>query len=131
MNKTDLKNLTLPALEKFLQGQGKERFRATQIFKWIYQHDARSFEEMTNISKELRRELSESAVISDLEPEAVEEGGDGTKKYLFSLEDGHAVERPLLELTTEDLCAVVASGTRGAEDRRIRTINADRVVLGA
>jgi 23S rRNA (adenine2503-C2)-methyltransferase len=42
--KTDLKNLTLPALEQFLQGQGKERFRALQIFKWIYQHDANSFE---------------------------------------------------------------------------------------
>jgi len=40
---------------------------------------------------------------------------------LTSLEDGHAVQRPLLELTTEDLCAVVASGTRGREDRRIRT----------
>ena len=40
---------------------------------------------------------------------------------LTSLEDGHAVERPLLELTTEDLCAVVATGTRGDEDRRIRT----------
>ena len=40
---------------------------------------------------------------------------------LTSLEDGHAVTRPLLELTTEDLCAVVAAGTRGREDRRIRT----------
>ena len=49
--KTDLKNLTLPALEQFLQGKGKERFRATQIFKWIFQKDARTFEEMTNISR--------------------------------------------------------------------------------
>ncbi len=98
MTKTDLKNLTLPALEQFLQGQGKERFRATQIFKWIYQQDARSFEEMTNISKELRRELSESAFISDLEVEAVEEGGDGTKKYLFKLDDGQAVESVLIPI---------------------------------
>lgn len=40
---------------------------------------------------------------------------------LTSLEDGHAVARPLLELTTEDLCAVVATGSRGREDRRLRT----------
>jgi len=96
--KTDLKNLTLPALEKFLQGRGKERFRATQIFKWIFQHDARTFEEMTNISKELRTELAATACISNLTPEAVEEGGDGTRKYLFNLEDGNAVEAVLIPI---------------------------------
>jgi len=98
MTKTDLKNMTQPALENFLQGQGKERFRANQIFKWIYQHDARSFEEMTNISKDLRSELTETAVISDLQPEAVEEGGDGTKKYLFNLGDSQAVESVLIPI---------------------------------
>lgn len=96
--KTDLKNLTLPALEQFLQGQGKERFRALQIFKWIYQHDARSFEEMTNISKDLRAELTETACISNLETEAVEVGSDGTRKYLFNLGDGHAVESVLIPI---------------------------------
>ena len=98
MTKTDLKNLTLPALEQFLQGQGKERFRATQIFKWIYQQDVRTFEEMTNISKDLRTELSKSACISSLEPEAIEVGSDGTRKYLFSLADGHAVESVLIPI---------------------------------
>lgn len=97
-HKTDLKNLTLPALEQFLQGQGKERFRALQVFKWIYQQDAHSFEEMTNISKALRAELAETAFISNLEPEAVEEGGDGTRKYLFNLGDGHAVESVLIPI---------------------------------
>ncbi|MDU0460087.1 MAG: 23S rRNA (adenine(2503)-C(2))-methyltransferase RlmN [Geobacteraceae bacterium] len=96
--KTDLKNMTLPDLEKFLQGQGKERFRALQVFKWIYQHDARSFDEMTNISKDLRRELSETAFISNLEPEAVEQGGDGTRKYLFNLGDGNGVEAVLIPI---------------------------------
>ncbi len=98
IDKTDLKNLTLPALEQFLQGQGKERFRALQIFKWIYQQDARSFEEMTNISKDLRTELAETAFISNLEPEAVEQGSDGTRKYLFNLADGHAVEAVLIPI---------------------------------
>lgn len=96
--KTDLKNFTLPALEQFLKGQGKERFRALQVFKWIYQQDARGFEEMTNISKALRAELSETAFISNLEPEAVEQGSDGTRKYLFTLDDGHAVESVLIPI---------------------------------
>jgi len=95
-DKTDLKNLTLPALEQFLQGQGKERFRATQVFKWIYQHDARTFEEMTNISKDLRAELMATALISNLETEAMEVGNDGTRKYLFTLSDGASVESVLI-----------------------------------
>jgi len=94
--KTDLKNLSLPALEQFLQGQGKERFRATQVFKWIYQHDAHSFEEMTNISKDLRAELTATAFISNLETEAMEVGSDGTRKYLFRLSDGASVESVLI-----------------------------------
>jgi 23S rRNA (adenine2503-C2)-methyltransferase len=97
-NKTDLKNFTLPALEQFLQGQGKERFRATQIFKWIYQQDARTFEEMTNISKDLRKELEATATISNLQIEAVESGSDGTRKYLFTLADGQAVEAVLIPI---------------------------------
>lgn len=96
--KTDLKNFTLPALEQFLKGQGKERFRATQVFKWIYQQDAHTFEEMTNISKNLRKELAETACISNLEPEAIEEGSDGTRKYLFNLEDGNGVEAVLIPI---------------------------------
>jgi 23S rRNA (adenine2503-C2)-methyltransferase len=94
--KTDLKNLTLPALEQFLRGQGKERFRATQVFKWIYQHDARTFQEMTNISKDLRAELETTAYISNLETEAMEVGNDGTRKYLFVLADGNSVESVLI-----------------------------------
>ncbi len=96
--RTDLKNLTLPALELFLKGQGKERFRATQVFKWIFQQDAHDFEEMTNISKALRKELSETACISQLEPEAVEQGNDGTRKYLFPLADGNSVESVLIPI---------------------------------
>lgn len=93
---TDLKNLTLPALEQFLLGQGKERYRATQIFKWLYQNDARTFAEMSNVSKQLRDELQRTTIISNLDPEAVEVGSDGTRKYLFRLADGNSVESVLI-----------------------------------
>ncbi|MDD2367259.1 MAG: 23S rRNA (adenine(2503)-C(2))-methyltransferase RlmN [Desulfuromonadaceae bacterium] len=96
--KTDLKNFTLSALEHYLNLQKKERFRALQLFKWIYQQDAHSFEEMTNISKAFRAELAEKAFISNLEPETIEEGSDGTRKYLFNLGDGNAVESVLIPI---------------------------------
>lgn len=96
MNKTDIKNLNMRELEAFLSGKGKERFRATQIFKWIYQLGAISFVQMTNLSKELRVDLENTAVITALLPAAVEEGSDGTRKYLFTLADGEAVESVLI-----------------------------------
>ena len=96
MEKTDIKNFTLPELEAYIAGKGKERFRAKQIFKWLYQQDAVDFAEMTNLSKEFRQELEKTSWISNLEAEAVEASADGTKKYLFRLADGNAVESVLI-----------------------------------
>lgn len=96
MEKTDIKNLTLQGLEAYISGLGKERFRARQIFKWLYQMDAMDFDEMTNVSKDFRGVLKERAEISNLTPEAVEASEDGTRKYLFRLKDGAAVESVLI-----------------------------------
>lgn len=96
MTKSDLKNFSLNELEQFLSGKGKERFRATQIFKWMYQFGALSFDEMTNLSKDLRAELQATAYISSMDHSAVEVGTDGTRKYLFTLEDGDSVESVLI-----------------------------------
>jgi len=96
MEKVDIKNLPLHDLEALISGQGKERYRAKQIFKWLYQKDAASFAEMTNLSREFRDELERTACISNLEPEVVEVSGDGTKKFLFRLADGNAVESVLI-----------------------------------
>jgi 23S rRNA (adenine2503-C2)-methyltransferase len=96
MDKIDIKNYTLQQLENHIAGQGKERFRAKQIFKWLYQQDATSFAQMTNLSKDFRAELEKTAWISNLETEVVESSADGTKKYLFRLADGNAVESVLI-----------------------------------
>jgi 23S rRNA (adenine2503-C2)-methyltransferase len=96
VEKVDLKNFELFELEAFIARHGKERYRARQIFKWLYQKGAASFEEMSNLSKELRRELAESARISELVPEVVEVSRDGTRKYLFRLADGNTVESVLI-----------------------------------
>ncbi|MBT0653615.1 23S rRNA (adenine(2503)-C(2))-methyltransferase RlmN [Geomobilimonas luticola] len=96
MANVDLKNLTLADLEAFIAGQGKERFRARQIFKWIYQQGVTDFASMTNLSREFRAELAAAARVSDLQPEVVEVSTDGTRKYLFRLEDGARVESVLI-----------------------------------
>ena len=96
MEKADLKNYNLEELEAFIAGCGKERYRARQISKWLYQKDAVTFAEMSNLSKEFRCELENSAFISSLTPETTEISRDGTRKYLFRLTDGNAVESVLI-----------------------------------
>lgn len=90
--RVDIKNFTLEELTAFLGGMGKERFRARQVVRWIYVRGVTDFAAMTDLSKSLREELAARAYISDWQPEAVEESRDGTRKYLFRLEDGHTVE---------------------------------------
>ena len=92
----DLKNLSLEELEALIAGLGKERYRARQIMRWLYRHGASSVEEMTDLAKELRAELDRTVRISSLEPLAVECSPDGTRKYLFGLQDGVQVESVLI-----------------------------------
>jgi len=92
----DLKNLSLGELEALIAGLGKERYRARQIMRWLYGRGASSFEEMTDLAKGLRAELGRTARISSLAPLAEERSPDGTRKYLFGLEDGNQVESVLI-----------------------------------
>jgi 23S rRNA (adenine2503-C2)-methyltransferase len=94
--KIDLKNLSPPELNQFLQSFGKERYRTIQILRWLYQKGAQSFDEMTNLSKRFRHELGEVSFISTLHPLRVEQAKDGTKKFLFQLEDGNRIESVLI-----------------------------------
>ncbi len=90
--KTDLKGLTQDKLEEFLSSFGKEKYRAKQILRWIYQRQVTDFSQMTDLAKVFRAQLAERAMISTLEPEVVETSHDGTRKYLFRLLDGASVE---------------------------------------
>ncbi|MGD0917578.1 MAG: 23S rRNA (adenine(2503)-C(2))-methyltransferase RlmN [Thermodesulfobacteriota bacterium] len=94
--KTDLKNLSPPELERFIASFGKERYRSIQVLRWLYQKGVHSIEEMTNLSRNFRRQLSEICGISTLHPRMVEEAKDGTKKFLFQLEDGNRIESVLI-----------------------------------
>jgi 23S rRNA (adenine2503-C2)-methyltransferase len=94
--KTDLKNLNSSELEAFIASFGKERYRTTQILRWLYPQGVHSFDEMTNLSKKLREELTKVSFISNLHPSRTEEAGDGTKKFLFELEDKNRIESVLI-----------------------------------
>ncbi|MGI6730925.1 MAG: 23S rRNA (adenine(2503)-C(2))-methyltransferase RlmN [Anaerovoracaceae bacterium] len=90
--KADLKNMTIEEMEQFFDSIGEKKFRANQVFAWLHR-GIYSFEEMTDLSKNLRHKLEETAMIEKLEAASVQESKqDGTKKYLFILSDGNAIE---------------------------------------
>jgi 23S rRNA (adenine2503-C2)-methyltransferase len=95
-NMPDLKDMNLKEIEQFISRLGKEKYRARQIMKWLYQWGAASFDEMTNLSMGFRKEISDIARISSLKIEKTQQSEDGTKKILFGLEDGHFIESVLI-----------------------------------
>ena len=96
LEKIDLKNLSPSELNEFLESFGKERYRSIQILRWLYQKGVQSLDEMTNLSKRFREELSQVSFISNLPTLRVEQARDGTKKFLFQLEDGNRIESVLI-----------------------------------
>jgi len=91
-SKVDIKDLTPTELIEFLGGLGKEKFRAGQILRWVYQRGVTDFSEMTDLAKDLRADLQARAFVSDWQPEQTEQSIDGTRKYLFRLSDGESIE---------------------------------------
>ncbi len=94
----DLKNLTPSALVDFLAGMGKEKFRADQVLRWVYQRGIADFSAMTDLAKSFREDLARRAIISDFTQETVEISADGTRKFLFRLDDGRSVETVLIPM---------------------------------
>ena len=89
--KKDLLSLTLEELTEFTVESGYPKFRAKQIYEWIYR--GKSFSEMTNLPEKMRRELSETSFVNlpKIKKKLVS-SADGTVKYLFSLFDGNLIE---------------------------------------
>lgn len=106
MDKENIKDLSPGDIEQFITCRGLAPYRARQIGKWLYQKDAESFDDMTDLSKELREELKENFVLErtiELSDEQV--SVDGTRKFLFELRDGKRIESVLIpEKQRNTLC---------------------------
>ncbi len=94
--KPDIKELTDDQVVLWLENQGLEPYRAVQILKWIYLRQADTFDIMTDLGKEIRKLLSRHFSIARLENARTETSQDGSKKYLFKLNDGKYVESVLI-----------------------------------
>ena len=94
--RTDLRNFTFRQLEEYVTGLGHPPFRAEQIFSRIHRPGIIDFSSMENVNRDLLALLDEGAVISRIEPVAVEQSRDGTVKFGFRLGDGALIESVLI-----------------------------------
>jgi 23S rRNA (adenine2503-C2)-methyltransferase len=88
----NLLDYDLDGLAAFCERLGEKRFRATQLFRWIHQKGASSFDQMSDLAKSLREKLATTARIQGLEVISQQISADGTIKWLFDVGDGNAVE---------------------------------------
>ena len=95
--KKNIKDYNLDELKEELVKLGEKPYRAEQIFKWIMIDNVTSFDEMTNISIDLRNKLKENFDLHIFNIIKKQESKDGTKKYLFDVLDGNAIESVLME----------------------------------
>ncbi len=92
----NIKDYDLPQLKEEMKKLGQKPFRAEQIFQWLYRDKVSSFDEMTNLSLELRELLKQNYTMNEFKIIKKQEASDGTKKYLFDVLDGNAIETVLM-----------------------------------
>lgn len=104
----DIRSLSLAELSDYLSELGEKTFRAKQIYQWLWQKSARSFDEMTNLSKLLREQLKQQFSINAITIVKQQHSNDGTLKFGFNLFDGHLIEGVLIPTDTR-MTACVSS----------------------
>lgn len=96
VEKVSIYGLTKEELILWFIEHGEKKFRATQVWEWLYRKRVTHFSDMTNISKELINLLDENFIINPLRQVVVQEAKDGTVKYLFELPDKNMIETVLM-----------------------------------
>ncbi|MBL7744476.1 MAG: 23S rRNA (adenine(2503)-C(2))-methyltransferase RlmN, partial [Chitinophagaceae bacterium] len=104
----NIRELSLQQLEEYFETIGEKKFRAKQVYEWLWQKQAMSFADMTNLSKDLRQKLGEEFTLPALHIDATQYSADGTIKSRFKTWDGHLVEGVLIP-TAERYTACVSS----------------------
>jgi 23S rRNA (adenine2503-C2)-methyltransferase len=108
MAKQNIRHLTLSELEAYFEKMGEKKFRAQQVYEWLWLKPVQQFEGMTNISKELRQKLSDEFTLPGLTVDATQYSADGTVKTRFKTQDGHFIEGVLIP-TEHRVTACVSS----------------------
>ncbi len=141
--KKDIRRLSLEDLQEMFLEVGEPKFRARQVYEWLWQKSARSFAEMTNLSKKLRQYLEDHYVINAISEDKVQRSFDGTIKSRYRLHDGPLIESVLIPVPDDRRFTVCVSSQVGCsltckfcatgQMKRLRNLDAaeiyDQVVM--
>jgi 23S rRNA (adenine2503-C2)-methyltransferase len=135
IKKKDIRKLNLEELETYFQTIGEKSFRAKQVYEWLWQKGARSFDGMTNISKSLRDKLAEEFTINHIAVDQMQRSHDGTIKNAVKLYDGMIVESVLIPtdsritacVSSQVGCSLDCNFCATARLKRMRNLNADEI----
>ncbi|UAY51592.1 23S rRNA (adenine(2503)-C(2))-methyltransferase RlmN [Ferruginibacter albus] len=94
--KRNIRDFDLPGLKEYFESIGEKKFRAMQVYEWLWKKNALTFDEMSNLSKELRQKLSENFSFPALKVSTTQFSSDGTVKSRFETPDGHMIEGVLI-----------------------------------
>ena len=133
--KKDIRALTKDQLRNFFIEKGDKAFRGNQVYEWLWQKSAYSFEDMTNISKETRGMLDDNFVINHIKVDQMQRSSDGTIKNAVKLHDDLVVESVLIPTETRTTacvssqvgCSLDCRFCATARLKRMRNLNPDEI----
>ncbi|WP_115462239.1 23S rRNA (adenine(2503)-C(2))-methyltransferase RlmN [Winogradskyella aurantiaca] len=134
-SKKDIRALTKDQLREFFQKQGDKAFRGNQVYEWLWQKSAHSFEDMTNISLKTRAMLKQNFVINHISVDTMQRSFDGTIKNAVKLYDGLVVESVLIPtesrttacVSSQVGCSLDCKFCATARLKRMRNLNPDEI----
>jgi len=134
-NKKDIRALTKDQLRDFFVKNGDKAFRGNQVYEWLWNKGAHSFEDMTNVSKETRKMLEEHFVINHIEVDKMQQSSDGTVKNAIKLHDSLIVESVLIPskkrttacVSSQVGCSLNCTFCATARLKRMRNLNPDEI----
>lgn len=124
-------------LKQYLISLGEKPFRSSQLIEWIYRHKISSFDEITNIKKDLIKKIKDDFIIDSLECVTYQKSTDGTCKFLFRLSDGNLIETVLMNhdygysvcVTTEVGCNMGCAFCASGMKKKLRNLTTSEIVL--
>ncbi|MDI9308626.1 MAG: 23S rRNA (adenine(2503)-C(2))-methyltransferase RlmN [Limnohabitans sp.] len=133
--KKDIRALTKEQLRDFFVQNGDKAFRGNQVYEWLWQKRAHTFEDMTNISKETRNMLESNFVINHIKVDTMQRSSDGTVKNAVRLHDDLVVESVLIPTETRTTacvssqvgCSLDCNFCATARLKRMRNLNPDEI----
>ncbi len=134
--KVNLFALDRSGMEAFFTNIGQKSFRAAQVFKWIYQQGVTDFSQMTDLSKALRAQLTEEAIVQPPQVDQMQLSQDGTRKWLMRLPDGNGIEvvfipedeRGTLCISSQVGCSLNCTFCATARQGFNRNLSSDEIV---